>query len=120
MKSSLDSIIKILLGIELDSKSGTNEEGTRFSNAFDEANEATIHRFIDIFWKVKRLVNIGREAGIGKNNKVIDQFVYSLINSKIETNHKSEDEVSVSYISFQISTRSVCTFKIFFCWNKHY
>lgn len=119
MKSSLDSIIKILLGIELDSMSGKNEEGTRFSNAFDEANEATIHRFIDIFWKIKRLLNIGREAGIRKNNKVIDQFVYSLIKSKIETDHKSEDEVSVSYITFQVSMRSVCSI-FFFRWNKLY
>ncbi|XP_024157192.1 cytochrome P450 704C1 isoform X2 [Rosa chinensis] len=95
MKSSLDSIIKILLGIELDSLSGTNEEGNRFSIAFDQANETTMFRFVDIFWKIKRFLNIGREAVLRENSSVIDQFVYKLIKSKIEIMHHLEDKQSL-------------------------
>ncbi|KAL6123320.1 hypothetical protein ACLB2K_075842 [Fragaria x ananassa] len=55
MKSTLDSIVKILLGIDLGTMCGTNnEENIRFSNAFDDANEATLHRISEIFWKSKR------------------------------------------------------------------
>ncbi|KAM5557180.1 hypothetical protein ABKV19_024524 [Rosa sericea] len=93
MKSTLDSIVKILLGIELGTMSGTNnEENIRFSNAFDDANQATLHRISDIFWKIKRFLNIGREAVLRKNIEVVDHFIYKLINRKIETLHNSEND----------------------------
>ncbi|XP_061995433.1 cytochrome P450 704C1-like [Rosa rugosa] len=92
MKSTLDAIVKILLGIDLQTMSGTNNEGIRFSNAFDDANGATLYRVADIFWKIKRFLNIGTEAVIRKNVKVMDHFIYSLINRKIETLHKSEED----------------------------
>ncbi|CAB4270777.1 unnamed protein product [Prunus armeniaca] len=39
---------------------GTNEEGTRFSNAFDEANANTFYRYVDISWKIRRtLTHLG-------------------------------------------------------------
>ncbi|KAM5557187.1 cytochrome P450 704C1 [Rosa sericea] len=94
-KSSLDSIIKILLGIDLESMSGTNEEGTLFSHAYLSGEEAILYRLIDIFWKIKRFLNIGKEAELKKNIKVIDQFLYKLINSKIETIQNPEDNPSL-------------------------
>nr|XP_028962490.1 cytochrome P450 704C1-like [Malus domestica] len=93
MKATLDSIVKILLGIELDTMDGTNEEGTRFAHAFDVANEMTIYRYVDFSWKIKRFLNIGSEALLRKNIKVIDQFVCNLIKIKIETDNSSEDEL---------------------------
>ena len=42
MKSSLDSVFKVILGVDLDSVLGTNEEGTRFAIAFDEASVTTL------------------------------------------------------------------------------
>ncbi|KAB2598616.1 cytochrome P450 704C1-like [Pyrus ussuriensis x Pyrus communis] len=95
MKATLDSIVKILLGIELDTMDGTNEEGTRFAHAFDVANEMTIYRYVDFSWKIKRFLNIGSEALLRKNIKVIDQFVYNLIKIKIETDNSSEDELAL-------------------------
>ncbi|KAK4559931.1 hypothetical protein RGQ29_008930 [Quercus rubra] len=84
MKSTLDSVFKIVLGVELDSMCGTYEEGIRFSNAFDEASSITSYRYVDIFWKIKRFLNIGSEAVLRNNMKVIDEFVYKVITSKIE------------------------------------
>ncbi|KAL6131917.1 hypothetical protein ACLB2K_070290 [Fragaria x ananassa] len=92
LKSTLDSIVKILLGIDLDTMSGTNnEESIRFSNAFDDTNEASIYRFAGI-WKIQRFLNIGREAVIRKNIEVMDNFIYNLINRKIENLRKSEEQ----------------------------
>nr|XP_011470436.1 PREDICTED: cytochrome P450 704C1-like isoform X1 [Fragaria vesca subsp. vesca] len=100
MKSTLDSIVKILLGFDLDTLSGTNnDESIRFSNAADDSNGATLYRVFDIFWKIKRFLNIGSEAMIRENIKVVDQFIYKLINRKIETLQNSEDdELPVSYM----------------------
>ncbi|PRQ59920.1 putative abieta-7,13-dien-18-ol hydroxylase [Rosa chinensis] len=110
IKSTLDSIVKILLDIDLGTMSGTNnEENIRFSNAFDDANEATLHRISDIFWKIKRFLNIGREAVLRKNMEVVDHFIYKLINRKIETLHNSEnDELCIKkrdFISRLLETR---------------
>ncbi|XP_061999570.1 cytochrome P450 704C1-like [Rosa rugosa] len=108
MKSTLDSIVKILLGIELGTMSGTNnEENIRFSNAFDDANQATLHRISDIFWKIKRFLNIGREAVLRKNIEVVDHFIYKLINRKIEALHNSENDEQYKrdFISRVLETR---------------
>ncbi|XP_044505204.1 cytochrome P450 704C1-like isoform X1 [Mangifera indica] len=84
MKSTLDSVFKILLGIDLDCMCGTFEEGAGFSDAFDKASAIVVYRYVDIFWKIKRFLNIGSEAVLRKSIKVIDEFVYKLIRSKIE------------------------------------
>ncbi|KAL6127035.1 hypothetical protein ACLB2K_075080 [Fragaria x ananassa] len=110
MKSTLDSIVMILLGFDLDTLSGTNnEESIQFSNASDESNGATLYRVFDIFWKIKRFLNIRSEAMIKENIKVVDKFVYNLINRKIETLQNSEDDElplrKSDFISRLIETR---------------
>lgn len=92
MKAALDSIVKVLLGIEVDTMYGTNEEATRFSNAFDVVNEMTLYRCVDFSWKIKKLLDIGSEAMLRKNLKVVDEFVYNLIKSKTETVSNSGDD----------------------------
>ncbi|ESW24368.1 hypothetical protein PHAVU_004G124700 [Phaseolus vulgaris] len=90
MKSTLDSVFKIILGVNLDTIYGTYEEGTEFSNAFDEASAITLYRYVDVFWKIKRFLNIGSEAVLGNLIKVVDNFVYKLIRIKIEQVQKSQ------------------------------
>ncbi|PRQ59927.1 putative abieta-7,13-dien-18-ol hydroxylase [Rosa chinensis] len=93
MKSTLDSIVKILLGFDLGTMSKTNnEESIRFSNAFDAGNAASLFRVGDIVWKIKRFLNIGTEAMLREHMKVVDQFIYKLINKKIERLHNPEDD----------------------------
>ncbi|XP_078166896.1 cytochrome P450 704C1-like [Carex rostrata] len=81
MKSSMDSIFKIGFGVELGVLSGL-EKGKAFSKAFDEASCQILYRFFDIFWKVKRFLNIGLEATMKKNLQLIDDFVYTVIDRK--------------------------------------
>ncbi|XP_054787895.1 cytochrome P450 704C1-like [Prosopis cineraria] len=90
-KSTLDSVFKVILGVELDTLRGTYEDGTKFSNAFNDASEITTLRYVDIFWKIKRFMHIGLEASMGKNIKVVDEFVYKVIKSKTEQVMKSPD-----------------------------
>lgn len=51
---------------------------------FDEASAQTLYRVFDIFWNVKRFLNIGAEARMKKNVKLIDDFIYNMIDKKIE------------------------------------
>lgn len=96
MKSTLDSVFKVVLGVELDSMCGTYEEGTRFSNSFDEAGAIILYRYVDVFWQIKRFLNIGAEAALRDCIKVVDEYVYKLIRGKMEQVHKSQDDSLVS------------------------
>ncbi|XP_044467908.1 cytochrome P450 704C1-like isoform X2 [Mangifera indica] len=93
MTATLDSVFKVILGIDLDGLSGTYEEGARFTAAFDTANGITSYRFVDFFWKIKRFLNIGSEAKLRRSIKVIDEFVYKLIKSKIEKLNNPHDDL---------------------------
>lgn len=88
-KSTLETVFKILLGVDLDT---TTEEGTLFSTSFDEANAITLYRYVDVFWKVKRYLNIGSETNMKKCIKVVDEFVYKIIRNKTEQMSKSRDD----------------------------
>ncbi|XWS45969.1 hypothetical protein CRYUN_Cryun14cG0024800 [Craigia yunnanensis] len=95
MKSTLDSIFKVAFGAELDSMCGSNVEGKEFTAAFDDSSAAILLRYVDIFWKIKRFLNIGSEAALKKNIKVVDNFVYKLIHNKIEQMRNSKDDSSM-------------------------
>lgn len=95
MKSTLDSIFKVGFGVELDSMCGSNEEGVKFTSAFDDASALTLWRYVDVFWKIKRFLNIGSEATLKKNVKVVNDFVYKLINKKIELMRTSKEVSSL-------------------------
>ncbi|KAK3435049.1 hypothetical protein EUGRSUZ_D02436, partial [Eucalyptus grandis] len=95
MKSTLDSIFKVAFGVELDSMCGTNEEGAEFSRAFDDASAMTLWRYVDISWEIKKFLNIGSEAALKKNIRIIDNFVYKLIRRKIEQMHNATNDPSM-------------------------
>ncbi|KAK9060934.1 hypothetical protein SSX86_018114 [Deinandra increscens subsp. villosa] len=82
MKSTLDSIFKVGFGFDLDTLSGSDDASNRFMKAFDESNSLVFWRFVDLLWKVKRFFNIGAEAGVKQNVRMVDNFVYELIRNK--------------------------------------
>ncbi|KAI4977225.1 hypothetical protein ZWY2020_052015 [Hordeum vulgare] len=75
MRATMDSIFKVGLGFELNTLSGSDESSIRFSKAFDEANSLVYYRYVDMFWQVKRHLNIGSEAKLKKNIQIIGDFV---------------------------------------------
>ncbi|KAL8210845.1 hypothetical protein R6Q57_005282 [Mikania cordata] len=84
MKSTLDSIFKVGFGFDLDTLSGSDEASSRFMKAFDDSNGLVYWRFVDLSWRVKRVLNIGSEAALKENIRIIDNFVYELIKNKRE------------------------------------
>ncbi|KAJ6840397.1 cytochrome P450 704C1-like isoform X1 [Iris pallida] len=92
MKSTLDSIFKVGFGVELDTLSGSAELGSRFSKAFDDANYIVFRRYSDVFWDLKRYLNVGQEAQLKKHIKVIDDFVFQLIRRKRELMKNGADD----------------------------
>uniref|UniRef100_A0A453E168 Cytochrome P450 n=1 Tax=Aegilops tauschii subsp. strangulata TaxID=200361 RepID=A0A453E168_AEGTS len=86
MRSTLDSIFKIGFGVNLGalSRSNSNQEGAAFARAFDDASEQVLYRFLDPLWKAKRLLNILSEAAMKRSVRTIDDFVYAVIEKKID------------------------------------
>lgn len=96
MRSMLDSLFQVAFGIELDSMCGSNEEGKKFSSSFDDASAMTLLRYVDIFWRLKKFLNVGSEATLKKSTKIVNDFVFKLIRSKMEQMKNSKDETSMN------------------------
>ncbi|KAK6121725.1 hypothetical protein DH2020_044535 [Rehmannia glutinosa] len=94
MKSAMDTMFKVGFGVDLDTLSGSDETSNQFIKAFDDSNVIVYRRYVDVFWKVKRFLNIGLERNLKDNIKVIDDFVYKLIRRKRE--QMRYEEVSMS------------------------
>ncbi|XP_078448022.1 cytochrome P450 704C1-like isoform X2 [Wolffia australiana] len=84
MKATMDSIFKIAFGVDLNTLGEATEESARFSKAFDHCSEQVFWRYVDVTWKIKRALNVGGEAALRKNIRVVDDFVYKIIEQKIE------------------------------------
>ncbi|XP_061348106.1 cytochrome P450 704C1-like [Gastrolobium bilobum] len=82
MRCTLDSIFKVGFGTELNCLEGSSKEGSEFMKAFDESNALIYWRYVDPFWRIKRFLNIGCEATLKRNVKLIDDFVHGVINNK--------------------------------------
>ncbi|CAL5041669.1 unnamed protein product [Urochloa decumbens] len=89
MRSALDSIFKVGFGVSLGAVSGPSEEGAA---AFDDASEQVLYRLLDPLWKVKRLLNVSSEAAMKRSVRTIDDFVYAVIDRKIEQMRRDQQE----------------------------
>ena len=123
-ESTLDSIFKVAFGVELDSMCASSEECNNFGKAFDDSSALILWRYVDIFWQMKRFLNIGSEAALKKNIEVVDNFVYKLIHIKVQRMHDSENDSAVSelhHTSISVEGKAlilVCQF-IYLCrWRK--
>ncbi|TKW06082.1 hypothetical protein SEVIR_7G218300v4 [Setaria viridis] len=92
MRSTLDSIFKVGFGVSLGVLSGSSEEGVAFARAFDNASEQVLHRFLDPFWKAKRLLNFSSEAAMKRWLRTINAFIYAVIDRKIEQMGRDQQE----------------------------
>ncbi|WMV46936.1 hypothetical protein MTR67_040321 [Solanum verrucosum] len=105
MKATLFSLFRVAFGVELDSMSGSNEQGKNSIAAFDDANAMTLWRYVDILWKIKRFFNIETEAKLRENIKIVDAFVYKLIHRKTEQMSTPKVDLSVSESPFSVQMR---------------
>ncbi|XP_021856522.1 cytochrome P450 704C1 [Spinacia oleracea] len=93
MRCTLDSIFKVGFGVDLNCLEGTSKKGVEFMKAFDDANALVYWRFVDPSWKLKRALNIGSEAALKKNIKVIDSFVNGVITTKRKQLVEQQDSI---------------------------
>uniref|UniRef100_J3N499 Cytochrome P450 n=1 Tax=Oryza brachyantha TaxID=4533 RepID=J3N499_ORYBR len=93
MRATMDSIFTIAFGQDLNTLDGSVDEGSRFAAAFDDASEFTMLRYINPFWKLASLLNVGAEAKLRERIKVVDGFVYELIRDTSDelSNAKAHD-----------------------------
>jgi hypothetical protein len=101
MKSTLDSIFKVGFGVDLNSLSDSDEFGNRFSKAFDDSNFIVYWRYVDVLWRTKPFLNIGLEASLKENLKVINDFIFELIRCKREQMKDEKLEVSKSFCNWK-------------------
>ncbi|KAH6770834.1 cytochrome P450 [Perilla frutescens var. hirtella] len=90
MKSAMDTMFKVGFGVDLDTLSGSDGISNQFIKAFDDSNVIVYWRYVDVFWKVKRFLNVGLERNLKKNVRIIDNFVYKLIHHKGEQMRNEE------------------------------
>lgn len=111
MRCALDSIFEVGFGVRLNCLDGTSKEGAEFMKAFDDSNALVYWRFVDPFWKIKRFLNIGSEASLKHNIKVIDGFVHRLIKTKRDLLYVQHDLVSIIFYYYLYAFRYI--------WNVH-
>ena len=99
MRFPLDSIFKVVFGVELNCLEGSSKEGTAFMKAFDDSNALAYWRYVNPFWKLKRFFNIGSEATLKKKIKILDDFVHGVIRIKRERLEVKQDCVSFKFVT---------------------
>lgn len=124
MESTLDSVCKVILGVDLDTVRGTYKEGAEFFNAFDEASAALMYRYFNVLWRIMRFFNIGSEAVLRKSLRVTDEFVYKLIRNKIEQAQQLQDNLPVStntkIMNYLLFLVVFCIGLVLICWQPEY
>ncbi|MQL82153.1 hypothetical protein Taro_014638 [Colocasia esculenta] len=82
-RSSMDSVFEVAFGTKLYCLEDSSEENRRFLRAIDDATAQISMRYINPFWRLMRFFNIGMEAALRENIKVVDDLVYKVIHSKV-------------------------------------
>lgn len=97
MRCTLDSIFKVGFGVDLNCLEGSDEKEKAFIRAFDDSNALTYWRYVDPTWQLKRFLNIGSEASLSKNIRIINDYVQNLIIKKREQSEMLHHIVSAYY-----------------------
>lgn len=98
MRCTLDSIFEVGFGVDLNCLEGSDAGGNKFIEAFDDSNELVYWRYVDPIWKLKRYLNIGGEATLKKNMKLIHNFVDKVIRTKREQMETDQHCVSTKFV----------------------
>ncbi|KAG8475644.1 hypothetical protein CXB51_032588 [Gossypium anomalum] len=106
MRMTLDSICKVGFGVEIGTLAPTLPDNS-FARAFDTANIIVTLRFVDPLWKLKRLLNVGSEALLGKSIKVIDDFTYNVIRRRKSEIKEIRESCKTSKIKHDILSRFI-------------
>ncbi|BAT11747.1 cytochrome P450 704C1 [Oryza sativa Japonica Group] len=116
-RATMDSIFTIAFGQDLNTLDGSGE-GRHFAKAFDDAGEYLLLRYLNPFWKLARLLNVGAEATLKERIKVVDEFVYKLIRARSDElsntmaqDHRSRDDLLSRFIQATTSDSGTVDYK---------
>ncbi|XP_002978645.2 cytochrome P450 704B1 [Selaginella moellendorffii] len=98
MRLTLDSICTVGFGVGVGCLS-PDLPFVPFAAAFDEAMRLIIRRYVDVFWKIKRAASIGSEARLAQCLKVVDSFLYQVINRRREEMKRLSSEARADLLS---------------------
>jgi len=94
MRFTLDCIVKVGFGVELNCLEGFDGENLELMKAIDESNSLMFWRNADPIWKLKRSLNIGSEATLKKYVKIVKKFVTQVIETRKQYLATAQDNVS--------------------------
>jgi len=110
MRFTMDSIFKVTFGYEVGTLKPELPD-TPFAEAFATTNEIASSRFMNPFWKLQRVLNVGSESTVAKSAKVVDDFIYGVIKAR-----KTESGLQTSvrlFLTPHLSTNFKLTFRFF-------
>ena len=81
MRMTMDSVCKIGFGMDMGSLSSSLPE-VSFGKAFDIVNEAIYSRVMNPFWKVQKILGIGKEKIVKENMKLLNTFTSAAIEGR--------------------------------------
>eukprot|EP01018_Ginkgo_biloba_P037645 Gb_34127 [translate_table: standard] len=81
MRMTFDSICELGFGVEIGSLELSLPD-VPFASSFDRSNALCASRYFDPLWKFKKRFNIGSEAKLKEDVKVLDGFTYDLIQKR--------------------------------------
>eukprot|EP01084_Bolivina_argentea_P314323 544432_1 len=80
---TLDTFCEIAFGQSVCSVNSYPKQDT-FGTHFDDLVYLTDYRTMDIFWKIKKFLNIGTEVNVKKDHQQIMQFVATILDKKFK------------------------------------
>ena len=113
MKSTLDSIFKVGFGVDLNNLNGLDEFGNQFTKAFDDSNVIVFWRYVDLTWRIKRFFNIGLEASLKQNLKIINDFIFELIRRKRDQMRNGKLNVTKTFLFYLFFSPSLFNLGIY-------
>lgn len=89
MRMTFDSIGELSFGVEIGSLVSSLPD-VPFVSAFDRSNALCASRYFDPFWKLKKHFSIGSEAKVKEDVRVLDNFIYPLIQKRKQSIQDNE------------------------------
>lgn len=89
MRMTFDSIGELGFGVEIGSLVSSLPD-LPFVSAFDRSNALCASRYFDPFWKFKKHFSIGSEAKVKEDVRVLDNFIYPLIQKRKQSIQDNE------------------------------
>jgi len=78
---TFDAIAEIAFGTQVDSLGGVACD-VEFQRAFDAMQERSTQRLFDLFWKVKKFLNVGAEAQMARDLDIVEDYIKMIISKR--------------------------------------